>query len=134
MNKKETMLEAFLRQSKLTYEPEKHKFETSYHFDEKGKLIKKETTTDIEDADKSHQRSIVGDLMMKDARDRLAKSQAEFDKWKSKHSQLNPEDLKTGIDVHKNFRNYDHSLEINRWKGEGGADSIEMGDMGSNDV
>ena len=50
-----------------------------------------------------------------------------------------PTRLKTGeldnkTEVHKNFKNYDHSLEIDRWKAVGGfIDPIEMGDMGSDE-
>jgi hypothetical protein len=132
MAKKETMMEAFLRQSNIdpnnayNRTPERTK---DIVYSKDGNFVRREER----DNDPK-----IGDHMLAAARASLDKAGAAFEEKKKSMTRIRPGSLDETPVEHPYFAKYNHSLEVDRWsliggKG-GGSGDIEMGNMTSEDM
>ena len=112
MDNKETMLEAFLRQTGM----EPGSFEQS---EEHGKLYG-EAIGDRKG--EGHIAKIEQDKMFYEQAGKMYMDKP-ISNYVEIPSQINSEDLNQKTQVSPQFKDYDHSLEKNRWKEIGGSDT-----------
>lgn len=126
--KKETMREAFERQTKIYRSGDPL---------EVADVISKEGSNFYRPAAVSHPE--LEKQCLEDALTTYAKLTGRYKQLKENTTRLKPGELDEKTAPHSSFVNYDHSLEKNRWKGNSrssstGEDGIEMGDLTSEDV
>lgn len=117
--KKETMLEAFLRQSKI----DPNSFEQSEEHEELYGEGRNEGT--VEKAETQRLRSQAGANMF---------NPKPISAIVDIPTQLNSEELNQKTESSKQFKNYDHSLEEVRWRKIGGLDCEGDRDGGNSSI